>query len=280
MSCVDQVPSAMLVRNIEVTDANAAFFDAANAFHNGKDSDNSVNDATYNVVYVDSHDYGPNNSDRTAKGKEDSLRTFREHWANGAYGQADDPGVPVDGEYSSTRESKVSWLPKKASPQMPHASFDAPSLCSTFAASVGSRPVATSSSTRVVRTPANRRALVAACIGNAVEWYDFAIYGAFSTILAATFFPTAGPAALAATFAIFATSFIARPIGAALVAAPAFAAEKVAFKQLDRLKVMQPSSAEYWHIGETTMRLRMRTSRSLISSNSISSASLPCRRPG
>jgi hypothetical protein len=32
MSCVDQVPTAMLVRNIEVTDSNAAFFDAANAF--------------------------------------------------------------------------------------------------------------------------------------------------------------------------------------------------------------------------------------------------------
>ena len=41
----------------------------------------------------DDHDYGPNNSDRTAKGKEDSLRTFKEHWANAAYGQADDPGV-------------------------------------------------------------------------------------------------------------------------------------------------------------------------------------------
>ncbi|WP_405826132.1 carbohydrate binding domain-containing protein [Streptomyces sp. NBC_00838] len=38
------------------------FGDAANAFHNGKDSDDSTNDATYNVVYVDSHDYGPNKS--------------------------------------------------------------------------------------------------------------------------------------------------------------------------------------------------------------------------
>jgi glycosidase len=36
------------------------FGDAHNAFHNGKDSDDSYNDATYNVVYVDSHDYGPN----------------------------------------------------------------------------------------------------------------------------------------------------------------------------------------------------------------------------
>ncbi|WP_027343774.1 carbohydrate binding domain-containing protein [Hamadaea tsunoensis] len=38
------------------------FGDAGNAFRNGKDSDDSTNDATYNVVYVDSHDYGPNKS--------------------------------------------------------------------------------------------------------------------------------------------------------------------------------------------------------------------------
>lgn len=50
-----------------------------------------------------------------------------------------------------------------------------------------------------------------------MEWYDFAIYGAFSTILARLFFPTGGQAALAATFAIFATSFIARPVGALAV---------------------------------------------------------------
>ncbi|NBM20086.1 carbohydrate binding domain-containing protein, partial [Streptomyces sp. GC420] len=45
------------------------FGSASNAFHNGKDSDDSVNDATYNVVYVDSHDYGPNKSaNRYAEG--------------------------------------------------------------------------------------------------------------------------------------------------------------------------------------------------------------------
>lgn len=38
------------------------FSDAGNAFWNGKDSDDSYNDATFNVVYVDSHDYGPNKS--------------------------------------------------------------------------------------------------------------------------------------------------------------------------------------------------------------------------
>ncbi|MEU7906872.1 alpha-amylase family glycosyl hydrolase [Actinoplanes sp. NPDC049118] len=38
------------------------FGEAGNAFHNGRDSDDSYNDATYNAVYVDSHDYGPNKS--------------------------------------------------------------------------------------------------------------------------------------------------------------------------------------------------------------------------
>jgi alkaline phosphatase D len=41
----------------------------------------------------DDHDYGPNDSDATAKGKEISLRTFQEFWANPGYGQPDDPGV-------------------------------------------------------------------------------------------------------------------------------------------------------------------------------------------
>jgi glycosidase len=38
------------------------FGDAGNAFRNGKDSDDSTNDATFNAVYVDSHDFGPNKS--------------------------------------------------------------------------------------------------------------------------------------------------------------------------------------------------------------------------
>ncbi|MFI7135087.1 carbohydrate binding domain-containing protein [Nonomuraea sp. NPDC050153] len=47
------------------------FGQASNAFWNGKDSDDSYNDATYNTVYVDSHDYGPNKSTvRYAEGTE------------------------------------------------------------------------------------------------------------------------------------------------------------------------------------------------------------------
>ena len=62
-----------------------------------------------------------------------------------------------------------------------------------------------------------RRALVGGCLGNAVEWYDFAVFGAFSTVLSRAFFPTGGRWALAATFAIFATSFVARLAGALVV---------------------------------------------------------------
>ena len=48
------------------------FSDANNAFWNGKDSDDSYNDATYNVVYVDSHDYGPNKSSTRYTGGTDA----------------------------------------------------------------------------------------------------------------------------------------------------------------------------------------------------------------
>lgn len=41
----------------------------------------------------DDHDYGPDNSDGTLPGKEHSLRTFQEWWANPAYGSDGQPGV-------------------------------------------------------------------------------------------------------------------------------------------------------------------------------------------
>jgi alkaline phosphatase D len=40
----------------------------------------------------DDHDFGPNNSDSTTPGREDSLRVFREWWANPAYGEEGNPG--------------------------------------------------------------------------------------------------------------------------------------------------------------------------------------------
>ena len=59
-----------------------------------------------------------------------------------------------------------------------------------------------------------RRAVTAASIGNAVEWFDFAIYGFLATFIAGQFFPAGDEtAALLNTFAIFAAAFFMRPLG-------------------------------------------------------------------
>jgi MHS family proline/betaine transporter-like MFS transporter len=72
---------------------------------------------------------------------------------------------------------------------------------------------------RQAATRASRRALVAGCVGNLVEWYDFALYGAFATVIAATFFPSGDPLGrLLASFAVFGVAFLARPAGALLFA--------------------------------------------------------------
>ncbi|WP_190817886.1 MFS transporter [Saccharopolyspora pogona] len=55
------------------------------------------------------------------------------------------------------------------------------------------------------------RTLVAASIGNAVEWYDWTVYTAFSVYFAASFFP--GELALINTLATFALAFFFRPLG-------------------------------------------------------------------
>ncbi len=51
--------------------------------------------AAHTPIYAvwDDHDFGPDNSDSTLKGKARSLQTFKEHWANPAYGETNNPGV-------------------------------------------------------------------------------------------------------------------------------------------------------------------------------------------
>ncbi len=59
-----------------------------------------------------------------------------------------------------------------------------------------------------------RKVIIGASIGNAVEWFDFAIYGFLATHLATAFFPTDdATAGLLKTFAIFAAAFFVRPLG-------------------------------------------------------------------
>jgi MHS family proline/betaine transporter-like MFS transporter len=58
------------------------------------------------------------------------------------------------------------------------------------------------------------RALAAGCVGNFVEWYDFAIYSYSVTIIATLFFPAGNrAAAIIAAFALYGVAFLARPVG-------------------------------------------------------------------
>jgi len=61
------------------------------------------------------------------------------------------------------------------------------------------------------------RAVTAACVGNVMEWYDFAVYGAFAGVLGRVFFPADGAAALFAAFAVYGVAFLVRPVGALVV---------------------------------------------------------------
>lgn len=59
------------------------------------------------------------------------------------------------------------------------------------------------------------KTLFATCIGNALEWFDIAVYAFFANYIAKAFFPnTDETLSLIMTFASFGISFLIRPIGA------------------------------------------------------------------
>jgi MHS family proline/betaine transporter-like MFS transporter len=58
------------------------------------------------------------------------------------------------------------------------------------------------------------RAIAAATIGNALEWFDIAIYALFAIYIGQNFFPSADPGVqLVQTFAVFGVSYLIRPLG-------------------------------------------------------------------
>src|SRR3712207_1655859 len=60
-----------------------------------------------------------------------------------------------------------------------------------------------------------KRAVIAAVIGNFIEWYDFTLYGYLAVVIAPLFFPAENRlVSLMATFAVFGVAFVMRPIGA------------------------------------------------------------------
>ncbi|PMS18501.1 MFS transporter [Trinickia dabaoshanensis] len=62
--------------------------------------------------------------------------------------------------------------------------------------------------------------VVATSAGNALEWFDIAIYGFFAVYIGKHFFPTANPSAsLLLTFGTFGASYLVRPIGGIVLGA-------------------------------------------------------------
>src|SRR5437763_6567137 len=62
-----------------------------------------------------------------------------------------------------------------------------------------------------------RTVIVAASVGNVIEWYDFYIFGSLAAVLSVKFYEESHPvAALLSTIALFTAGFLIRPLGAFL----------------------------------------------------------------
>lgn len=63
-----------------------------------------------------------------------------------------------------------------------------------------------------------RRAVVAASLGNALEWFDIIIYAFMAPVISRLFFPElADPIGLIITFGLFGVSYLIRPVGAMVI---------------------------------------------------------------
>lgn len=65
-----------------------------------------------------------------------------------------------------------------------------------------------------LRDSINPKVLIASCVGNMLEFYDFTLYGFFVAIISPLFFPAADPfVSLVSGFGVFAVGFLTRPLG-------------------------------------------------------------------
>ena len=64
----------------------------------------------------------------------------------------------------------------------------------------------------------NFKFILAAVIGNIMEWYDFILFALFATIISKNFFPDGNQnSSLMATFGVFAVGYLMRPLGGVLL---------------------------------------------------------------
>src|SRR5699024_10239839 len=79
---------------------------------------------------------------------------------------------------------------------------------------VNSGKASTQNDEAQVEESAVRRAVAGAATGNALEWFDFGVYGYFAVIIGEVFFPAQNAiTSLLYSFAVFAVGFVARPFG-------------------------------------------------------------------
>lgn len=60
-----------------------------------------------------------------------------------------------------------------------------------------------------------KKVIISGMIGNALEWYDYALYAQFANIIGMHFFPESDITEIL-TFAVFAAGFVVRPLGAVI----------------------------------------------------------------
>src|ERR1041385_1480103 len=78
--------------------------------------------------------------------------------------------------------------------------------------------VETAAGTSEAARPGLPGVIVAATIGNVLEWFDFLVYGFFAVYMAEVFFPTSDPnVSLLITFGTFGLAYVVRPLGALIV---------------------------------------------------------------
>ena len=68
------------------------------------------------------------------------------------------------------------------------------------------------------RAAGGARAILAASVGNLLEWYDFSVYAVFAIYIGANFFPSGDPGVdLVKAFLVFGLGFVIRPLGAVAI---------------------------------------------------------------
>ncbi|HEV3425151.1 MAG TPA: MFS transporter [Paraburkholderia sp.] len=98
---------------------------------------------------------------------------------------------------------------------------------------------ATTSASLAASRPDTWRVVVAASIGNALEWFDLVVYGFFAVLIAKLFFPTGNDTvSLLVTLGTFGVSFFMRPLGAIVLGAYADRAGRKAALTLSILLMM------------------------------------------